>query len=425
MNPHVDVKIDEVGDAEELGDVFVPGRVCLLGEHTDWASTLQQRFPEGAGKPGLCLVYGTSCGLYAAVKKLRRPSGEFGTLKYRCCVAHPPAEAHLRAVCEAGAHASFVATVDPHDSHLVAEITISFEGDQGRDATASAASSVLSAIATSGTFFSYVAGSLLVMLQSYPEAFLRAFSTHDAEIDNFRTDLPVAKGVSSSAAVCVLVVRAMSKILGIGELTIEQEMNFAYLGERKTPSLCGRMDQCVAFGRQPVVMTFENDTPRCTAVKLPPGAMLHFVVADMNRGKDTQKILSDLASCFDEDRQADLVAAAARSFLNETSYDLTMEAVAALEDGNGERLGRVFVNYQDAFDASLQPACPTQLSSPRLHELLQLAPLQPLIWGGKGVGSQGDGSVQFVCRSQAAAAEVAAILSHEGCHAFHFELSSS
>ena len=40
-------------------DVFVSGRVCLLGEHTDWAGAL------GGRSPGRCLVVGTREGLHA------------------------------------------------------------------------------------------------------------------------------------------------------------------------------------------------------------------------------------------------------------------------------------------------------------------------------------------------------------------------
>ena len=33
------------------------------------------------------------------------------------------------------------------------------------------------------------------------------------------------------------------------KLTVHGEMDIAYRGEIQTPSRCGRMDQCVAFGR--------------------------------------------------------------------------------------------------------------------------------------------------------------------------------
>ena len=48
----------------------------------------------------------------------------------------------------------------------------------------------------------------------------------------------------------------------------------------------------------------------------------------------------------------------------------------------------------------MTPACPDQLTAPVLHKVLNYAPLKPYIYGGKGVGSQGDGSVQFVARDE-------------------------
>ena len=55
------------------------------------------------------------------------------------------------------------------------------------------------------------------------------------------------------------------------------------------------------------------------------------------------------------------------------------------------------VEAQQAFDAHATPMCPAQLTAPNLHRVLSYAPLQSHIWGGKGVGSQGDGTCQLLC----------------------------
>ena len=67
-------------------------------------------------------------------------------------------------------------------------------------------------------------------------------------LENYKTTLPIKKGLSSSAAVCVLVARAFSRALRL-RLTPLQEARLAFSGERETPSRCGRMDQAgCAFG---------------------------------------------------------------------------------------------------------------------------------------------------------------------------------
>ena len=58
---------------------------------------------------------------------------------------------------------------------------------------------------------------------------------------------------------------------------------------------------------------------------------------------------------------------------------------------------------QIEFDRYARPMCPSQLTAPQLHALLEHQPLASLIFGGKGVGSQGDGTAQLVCRSAEAA----------------------
>jgi len=77
-------------------------------------------------------------------------------------------------------------------------------------------------------------------------------------IDNYKTDMPIKKGLSSSAAICVLTARAFNRVYDL-KMTIRGEMELAYQGEITTPSRCGRMDQGCAFGDRPVLMTFDGE----------------------------------------------------------------------------------------------------------------------------------------------------------------------
>lgn len=96
-----------------------------------------------------------------------------------------------------------------------------------------------------GGFWSYIAGVAYQMLTNY--------HVRGLIIDNYQTDLPVKKGLSSSAATCVLTARAFNRVYDL-ELTTRGEMEIAYQGEITTPSRCGRMDQGCAFGNRPVLM---------------------------------------------------------------------------------------------------------------------------------------------------------------------------
>jgi hypothetical protein len=54
----------------EPWEMFVTGRVCLLGEHSDWAGAgLNSLSPEEV-KAGMCIVFGTEQGLHARVQRL-------------------------------------------------------------------------------------------------------------------------------------------------------------------------------------------------------------------------------------------------------------------------------------------------------------------------------------------------------------------
>ena len=78
---------------------------------------------------------------------------------------------------------------------------------------------VLRSIASSGTFFSYAAGVAYKILQDY--------KVSGIEINCYRCTLPVAKGLSSSAAACVLLARSFNRLFNLRGTT-RFEMENAY-----------------------------------------------------------------------------------------------------------------------------------------------------------------------------------------------------
>lgn len=153
----------------------------------------------------------------------------------------------------------------------------------------------LTDMAQEGDFFSYVAGTILSLMQWDP-LFSTLLSAHGLAIDNYRSTLPMQKGLSSSAAVCVLVASCFSTVHDLNISTADL-MEIAYRGEMFTPSQCGRMDQCVAMGKNTIgLMTF---TDGCTSlVPLSVKTPLYFVVADLQAHKDTVVILNSLNKCY-------------------------------------------------------------------------------------------------------------------------------
>lgn len=262
---------------------------------------------------------------------------------------------------------------------------------------------VLASEAQGGGFFSYTAGVAYVFATEY--------HVKGVEIDNYKTTLPLKKGLSSSAAMCVLVARAFNQLYNLN-LTTRGEMQAAFYGERLTPSQCGRMDQAVAFGSVPVVMTYSGDVLKVRPLRL--AKTLHLVLVDLKANKDTVRILDSLQAAYphpNTEKEKALV-----HLFGSINEKITSKAEAALEEGHAEALGAVMCEAQQLFDIHAGAMCPDQLGvegSPVLHKVLQYSAIQDLIWGGKGVGSQGDGTAQLLCKSAEAQEEVCRLLEDE------------
>ena len=331
-------------------DLFVPGRVCLFGEHSDWAAGYRKanaEIPEGR-----TIITGTNQGLYARVEP------------------HPDRLIVTSALTDG-------TVVGPH------EIPMDLEA--------------LRAEAEAGGFHSYTAGVAFRMLSQHRVGGL--------VVENYRTDLPVGKGLSSSAAVCVLTARAFNRLYDL-RMTVRDEMECAYHGEIATPSRCGRMDQGCAFGAGPILMVHDGDD--LTIDELRVGKPIHMAVVDLQAEKDTVEILTRLNRCYPVPRDA--MERGVHQCLGPLNRDIVARAVEALAAGDARGLGLLMTEAQRIFDEHCGPVCPDQLTSPMLHHVLAHPPLQAHIWGGKGVGSQGDGTVQLIARSGTDRAEVMRML---------------
>ena len=333
--------------------IHVPGRICLFGEHSDWAGGYR-RINADLEK-GYTLITGTNQGIHAEV--------------------------------------------EPHPTRLIIRSTLpdgtrkgDFEVEMDRDA--------LQAEAEQDGFFSYAAGVAYQVLTHY--------RVRGLVIDNYLTDLPVQKGLSSSAAICVLVARAFNRVYDL-KMTIRGEMEYAYLGEITTPSRCGRMDQGCAYGSRPIMMVFDGE--HMDVRELSVGSDFYFVIVDLCAGKDTKKILNDLNHAYpfaDDEQQRNV-----QKYLGPLNASIVKEAFEALCAGDAARIGELMRRAQSEFDKYVAPQCPSELSAPELHKVLEYPGIQPYVLGGKGVGSGGDGTAQFIVRDEDAQAKVIEILEQE------------
>ena len=341
--------------------LFVPGRLCLFGEHTDWAG--HYRTMNANIKPGAAIVTGIEQGIYAEVEK--------------------------SSIFEMQSVAPEIA-------------------DVWQDFSCRMDETELKRIAKSGSFFCYCAGVVSYMLEWYKVGGVRIRITS--------MTLPMKSGLSSSAAICVLVARAFNVLYNLNLNTLG-EMNIAYLGELRTSSRCGRLDQACAFGVKPNLMTFDGDEIEVCSLNVKKH--LYWVFADLCAEKDTIKILSDLNKAYpfpNTDAEK-----AEHEALGEQNLDIIERATKFMAEGNAEALGKLMTEAEALFDAKVAPMS-SALWSPKLHAVLQDPTVQALSWGGKGVGSHGDGSVQFLARSEETQMQLVDYLNEQGMKAYKLTL---
>lgn len=321
-------------------NIFVPGRLCLFGEHSDWAG--KYRTMNADIVPGAAIVTGTEQGITAVIEK----SDKFE-----------------------------MTSIAPE----IADVWTDFSCPMNTE--------MLKEIAHSKSFFSYCAGVASYMLEWY--------NVGGVKITLTSMTLPMKSGLSSSAAICVLVTRAFNQLYGLNLSTLG-EMNIAYWGELRTASRCGRLDQACAFGVRPVLMNFDGE--EISVERLSVKKTLYWVFADLCAQKDTITILKDLNRGFpfaDNDQERQIQEALGRD-----NNEIISRAIEYIRNGQLEELGLLMSEAQRLFDEKVAPMCPSQLKSPVLHKTLADTVVKSLTYGGKGVGSQGDGSIQFLAKDE-------------------------
>ena len=316
----------------ESVDLFVPGRLCIMGEHSDWAG--KYRNINNNIEKGYAIVTGIEEGIYATAKISDK----------------------------------FIIRNEANGKYF--ECEMDYEK--------------LKKIAEEGGYWSYACGVATCVKEQY--------NIGGIEVTINNVTIPEKKGLSSSAAICVLIARAFNQLYNL-HLNITGEMNLAYLGEITTPSRCGKLDQACAYGKKPILMVFDGDKIEVKNIKVKND--LHFVFADLMSKKDTIKILGDLNKSYPfPESDLDLLV---HKGLGKNNKEIVEESIKYIENGDVSSLGEMMVKAQENFDKNVSIAS-DELIAPTLHSVLGNKHIIDLSFGRKGVGSQGDGTVQILAK---------------------------
>ena len=312
-------------------EIFVPGRLCLFGEHSDWASEYR-KYNKNIEK-GYALVATINQGIRARVKKSK-------------------------------------------------DFRFSFDD---KNVTSKMSIKKLKEYEFSDEFLSCVIETAKYMLNTY--------KVEGIDINITEMDLPIGVGLSSSSAICVLVVKAFNKLYNLN-IEIKKIMDIAYISERNANLKCGKMDHVCALGEGLVKMEFDGEI---TIEKIKNKNKLYFVFCIIKQ-KNTRKILDILNKSYPNiNSENDRLIQATFGDINK---EIVSKAIKYIEDGYINKLGKLMFDSQKIFDKNIAPSLGEEFEEVNLHKIIKHKDVKKLILGAKGVGSHGDGAVQFLVKNK-------------------------
>lgn len=233
-------------------------------------------------------------------------------------------------------------------------------------------------------------------------------------------DLPAGRGFSSSAAVCVGLVRAFAAEAGLA-LTRDEEIEIAYRAEHDRCGInCGRLDHAAVAWGSPVFLRFVGD--EMDAEPLP--ACLELAVGSFPTPRDTAGILAALGRYhrgevplrdFDAVRTVGAVRGAIEGFAAQAVH-----ARRALLEGDVVALGAAMDVCQDIYEEELMPTIPALYAPGLVRAVRALRGAGAL--GAKFSGAGGDGSVIGLFPPRGDVAAGVAALDALGLDAFPMEV---
>jgi len=214
----------------------------------------------------------------------------------------------------------------------------------------------------------------------------RGFSLSGGQL-SIESNLPIGKGFSSSAALCVSVARALVGPTG-QNLDNEAAARVAYEAERvRVGVACGLMDQLACAFDRPLLLEWDSDPIGIQPLQL--GAQFHFVAGAFHVHGSAPHILSDFSRHHADPQPTD-VAEAARACIAEWG-ELAHSGAKALMSGEVEVVGRAMWRTQELYSTEIAPRIPS-MAAPALESVCTSLRDAGAV-GAKFTGAGGDRSV--------------------------------
>lgn len=234
-------------------------------------------------------------------------------------------------------------------------------------------------------FYSYICGTALYMKKKYKVKGIKVI------ID--KNDLPIKKGLSSSAAICILIAKAFDKIYNL-HMKKDEQIEAAYQGEHLALSKCGKLDQVTILENNLVKIVFEEKKPKVESIKVAKN--MYFVIADLNSKKNTVKIMNDISDCFPYPKNKN--DKKVQDFMSKKNKKIVDSTAKYIAQGNLKKVGKNLIKYQKMKD-NCRCVC-SEFVAPKLHLILKDKKIKKMSYGAKDVGSGGDGSVQIMAKTE-------------------------
>ena len=311
-------------------ELFVPGRVGLIGELSDLVSPYLDYNKKLI--PGRCIACQINKGIYSISEKSNKIIYHFNDLHFEC---------------------------ELNEKSLLQEIK-------------------------NNKFYSYLCGTILYLLRNYQIGGISITIT--------KMDLPIKVGLSSSAAICLTIVKAYNKLYNLN-LSDNEIIHSAHEGEILAGSRCGNLDYETIQNNGLISLTFYKDKTKIERISTKKN--IYFLIVDLKSNKNTKKIMNIFNN---ELMNIDSNNNSIIDIVGEKNKELVDNALNYLLKGNVKEFGKCINMAQELMD-NASDIC-DEFIAPKLHMVINDLYVQNHIYGMKSIGSGGDGSALIICKNK-------------------------